>query len=294
MQAHSVFLQAAGMAAKTVHALTECPETPELTARQAALVTFAEKLTRSPQSVTAADTDALRGVLPDEGDVIEAANVVAGFNFANRVADALDVPCEVPTQFQRHRFTKHLVMSAMSWAIRKRMRLTNRMIGATEPDRVLRDLDDAVRRAGMGRLPSYFQRLRLRPHILEGQAAICSSLLRDTGFPRATVLRISYVISSLNRDDESAQESAYLLTGMRITLQPLDAIVAGQPTNGGLPALLHDALWFVRDVTLHAEQTTDAQVHGLRDHGLTDVQVLNLVLLAASCNARNRLNRALA
>src|ERR1700687_1905625 len=103
MESHSLFLQAAGMPSKFVHSLTERYEPSGATARQRALIAFADKLTSSPQTFTPRDTDAIRRVLPDEGEVVEAATVVAGFNFANRVADALDVPLEVPRMFRRRR-----------------------------------------------------------------------------------------------------------------------------------------------------------------------------------------------
>src|SRR6266849_9854328 len=106
MEAHSLFLQAAGTSTEFVHSLTERHEPVGATARQRALIDFAHKLTSSPQTFTPRDTDAIRNVLPDEGEVVEAATVVAGFNFANRVADALDVPQEVPQLFQRYRMLR--------------------------------------------------------------------------------------------------------------------------------------------------------------------------------------------
>jgi alkylhydroperoxidase family enzyme len=291
MEAHSLFLQAAGMAADTVFALSECVTVPGLTARQQALVAFAEKLTHSPQTFTAADTDELRRTLADEGEVIEAANVVAGFNFANRVADALGVPREVPKLFQRYRWSKHTAMTLMSWGIRMRMNFKNRTLESSPQESILTSLQDAMTRAGMGKVPSYFQHLRIRPHILAGQATICISLLSNPGFPRDMIVRIGYLAASLNQDAESIAEFARLARESDLSLEPIDRIAAGQPAGATITACEEELLLFVRDITLHADLTTDQQVISLRRHGLTDVQILNLVLITAGYNAGNRLSR---
>ena len=293
MEAHSLFLQAAGMPAETVHALTDCETVRDLSERQKALVEFANKLTRSPQTFALADTDALRQKLPDQGEVVEAATVVAGFNFANRVADAIAVPREVPEIFQQHRRLRHTVMGLMGLGIRLRMNFKNRTLQSPPPDLVLGRLKEETRRAGMGRLPSYFEKLRIRPHILAGQAAICRSLLSNPGFSRETILRIGFLISTLNHDWECARECCGLLAEAHIPVEPIQLIVAGKSTDSWLPTLEEEILLFVRDVTLQAWEITDAQVASLQRQGLSDLQILNLVLISASYNAGNRLNRAL-
>ena len=58
------------------------------------LCAFAEKLTRDPASMTAADVDALRRVGLDDVQVHDAVQVVSYFNYINRVADALHVDLE--------------------------------------------------------------------------------------------------------------------------------------------------------------------------------------------------------
>jgi len=114
----------------------------------------------------------------------------------------------------------------------------------------------------MGELPSYFGRLRSRPHILAGHAAMCRTLLNGPGFSRATILRISYLVSCLNGDLELAQNFADLLRQAGERLEPMDAIAAGQEPAplGGLDEAV---LLFARDVTLCAYAVTDSQVVSL-------------------------------
>jgi uncharacterized peroxidase-related enzyme len=59
-----------------------------------ALCAFAEKLTAMPQKMSDADIDFLRAQGLDDRAIHDATQVVAYFNYINRVADALDVAQE--------------------------------------------------------------------------------------------------------------------------------------------------------------------------------------------------------
>lgn len=63
-----------------------------LTPRELAIARYAEKLTRAPAAVGAADVRALRGAGLSDREVHDAAVVVAYFAFANRVVHGLGVP----------------------------------------------------------------------------------------------------------------------------------------------------------------------------------------------------------
>jgi alkylhydroperoxidase family enzyme len=73
----------------------------------------------------------------------------------------------------------------------------------------------------------------------------------------------------------------------------LDALVEAGEASVPLPALERNMLAFARDITLRAPDTTRQQVDELRAYGLSDLLILNLVLITASFNAGNRMNRAL-
>ena len=60
----------------------------------AALCAYAEKLTRTPGAMVRADVEALRSAGLDDRSVLEAVQVIAYFNYINRVADALHVDLE--------------------------------------------------------------------------------------------------------------------------------------------------------------------------------------------------------
>lgn len=66
----------------------------ELEAADVALCEYAEKLTRTPGDMSEADVDGLRGHGFDDHAIHDAIQVVAYFNYINRVADGLGVDDE--------------------------------------------------------------------------------------------------------------------------------------------------------------------------------------------------------
>lgn len=71
----------------------------ELRPADEALCAFAEKLTLSPSKMQPADLDALRAVGFDDRGIHDATQVIAYFNYINRIADALgtDLEPEMPS-----------------------------------------------------------------------------------------------------------------------------------------------------------------------------------------------------
>jgi len=65
-----------------------------LTARERALCEFAERLTLAPASMREADVLALRAAGLDDRAIHDLTQVVAYFNYINRIADALHVELE--------------------------------------------------------------------------------------------------------------------------------------------------------------------------------------------------------
>jgi len=65
-----------------------------LAAEDVALCAFGQKLTESPGRMSADDVAALRAAGFDDGQIHDALQVVAYFNYINRVADAVHVELE--------------------------------------------------------------------------------------------------------------------------------------------------------------------------------------------------------
>ncbi|MFQ6617693.1 MAG: peroxidase-related enzyme [Fidelibacterota bacterium] len=64
-----------------------------------ALCEYAEKLTRDPSSITQNDIDALRAKGVDDRTICDAAQIIAFFNYMNRIADGLGVDLEPEMKF---------------------------------------------------------------------------------------------------------------------------------------------------------------------------------------------------
>jgi alkylhydroperoxidase family enzyme len=67
---------------------------PGLSAREAALLDYAEALTVSPATIRSTHIDVLRAVGCDDRTVHDACAIVAYFAFVNRIADGLGVEVE--------------------------------------------------------------------------------------------------------------------------------------------------------------------------------------------------------
>jgi uncharacterized peroxidase-related enzyme len=67
---------------------------PKTTRRERALLVYAAKLTRAPAAMRRSDVDALRQAGLDDGEILDANQVVAYFAYANRVADGLGIELE--------------------------------------------------------------------------------------------------------------------------------------------------------------------------------------------------------
>ena len=65
-----------------------------ITARERALLAYADKLTAAPATIAQGDIDALRAAGLDDRAIHDACAIVAYFAFVNRIADGLGVELE--------------------------------------------------------------------------------------------------------------------------------------------------------------------------------------------------------
>ena len=93
MVQHSAALAAEGGDAALTEAVVSADH-DRLPGRLRALCAYALKLTVTPHAMQAADVDALRAAGLSDRDVVDANQVVAYFNYVNRIADGLGVELE--------------------------------------------------------------------------------------------------------------------------------------------------------------------------------------------------------
>ncbi len=89
--AHRWTLSAMEISWSTIEALEEGPDGETIDARLRAMLRFAEKLTDAPEQMGQADVDALIETGWSEQAVEDAINVVALFNYVNRLVDAVGI-----------------------------------------------------------------------------------------------------------------------------------------------------------------------------------------------------------
>jgi uncharacterized peroxidase-related enzyme len=70
-------------------------------ARMDAIVAYAARLTTSPAQITETDIEALRQVGLSDLDILDLNNIVAYFNYINRVANGLGLRTEIPVEHAR-------------------------------------------------------------------------------------------------------------------------------------------------------------------------------------------------
>ncbi len=92
--AHRWTLAAMGVDQHMIDALAADPQSEAFSPRFRALLTFAAKLTDKPERMERADIDALLTAGWSEQAIEDAINVIALFNYVNRIVDALGIEGE--------------------------------------------------------------------------------------------------------------------------------------------------------------------------------------------------------
>lgn len=100
MESHEPDLRSEVKDDAKVRAIQENFRAVELGSRTRALLEFAEKLTRTPASMAAADIESLRKLGFSDEDIVDAAQLVGYFNYSNRVMDALGIQPEPEMRYR--------------------------------------------------------------------------------------------------------------------------------------------------------------------------------------------------
>ena len=80
--------------ARFIAAVEQDWTTAPLSLKRTAMLRYAVKLTRTPGAMTDADVDALRSVGFSDRDILDIAEVVGYYAYANRIADGLGIEVE--------------------------------------------------------------------------------------------------------------------------------------------------------------------------------------------------------
>jgi hypothetical protein len=213
---------------------------------------------------------------------------MVAFNFVNRVANALGVELEVSPYLHRFRWVRYLLMRVETLGLRSLVDLRPRDLPIRPASENLLRMD-ALLRTVFDPLPKFFHRLSDAPHLLEVQHGLFYEALKNQGGDLSTFLSIGVVVldkmpaKELHRAVASWFERCSDCTPQRILSATHDA------TSKELSLRDRTVLRFARDITCCSDRIDQGRVDQLRCCELTDVQILDLVILTALWNAVIRL-----
>ena len=144
-----------------------------------------------------------------------------------------------------------------------------------------------------GFVPNVYRAYGLRPQQLRGFMALYSSIMEeDSGLTKAEREMIAVAVSAQNH-------CFYCLTshGAALRIRAKDAVLADTVAANYRAAELsprqHAMLDFAVKITLASATCSDEDVAGLRAHGFSDEDVLDIIQTAAFFNYSNRVASAL-
>lgn len=151
----------------------------------------------------------------------------------------------------------------------------------------------ATMREKPGFVPHVYQALSLRPQQLRGFNALYDSIMNDeSGLTKAEREMIAVAVSAQNH-------CFYCLTshGAVLRIRSGDAVlsdtIAANYRAADLPPRQRAMLDFAVRMTNATDTCSDADVDGLRAHGFSDEDIMDIIQVAAFFNYSNRLANAL-
>ena len=134
----------------------------------------------------------------------------------------------------------------------------------------------------------------LRPHTMEGHMAIYKATIHHSGnsLPKWVLETIGVWVSSLNACAYCVEHHFAGLKRLLADDEKANAIRAAiegrRPENAPLEPTQIAALDYAKSLTLAPQDMAEAQVQTLRDHGLSDGEILEINQVTAYFNYANR------
>jgi uncharacterized peroxidase-related enzyme len=151
--------------------------------------------------------------------------------------------------------------------------------------------------ANIGFVPNVFRAQSLNTGQFSAWWAYFNLLLNKEGFlPPVEREMVAVVVSNLNRCVYCAVSHGAALRGLlRADGMPttLEGVLAVNHRGAPLPERLHAMLDFAEKLTLHPASMREDDLRLLRQHGLTDHQLLELTQVVGMFNMTNRISSAL-
>jgi alkylhydroperoxidase family enzyme len=276
------------MPSETARALEHQPKQAILEKDLSLLISLAVQITDCPASVGLSELAVTRAVFSSQ-EFLDAVGVMVAFNFVNRVANALGVELELSPYLHRFKWVRLLLMRFEAFVLRLLVDLRSRSLTIRPPSENLQRMDALLRSVGFGPLPGFFHRLGDAPHLLEVQHDLFSEALKSLGGDLATFMSIGLVVLAEVQAPDLLEAVAkwFRLHGRSNPQQILSA--ARDATFAGPPMREGTVLRFARDITCCSHDINRDRVDELRGCRLSDIEILDIVILTALWNAAGRL-----
>lgn len=221
--------------------------------------------------------DVLKGVDQFDADDFDSVAVAIMYNMINRVSNGLAITPEW-SAWRRPAWLLRLSRRPAAWLLRQAMSF-DKLEGDGESDKWLGKLGSLLETEGLAPLPGSYQHLAQAPHLAE---ALCR------------LLAASSAAASLDAATRRAVDRAVLLQlGAGRLLAPDEAAADPSRESGG-PATIDRAdacRGFAVRLTARPWSTTAAELGTLRESGLSEAEILDVVFRIAVLNGLGRLDR---
>jgi RNA polymerase sigma-70 factor, ECF subfamily len=288
--AHHHVLRSIGLDEERADWLTRDHRKAGFSEAEAALLDFGLKLGRRPTSIGAGDIEVLRAQKWTDLQILEAILVTALTRFLCTLSVGLGVPPDFEPRIPPPNPNG-------SGAAARRASGARTAVGGpylARPDVVEKTFPPFVFfKKSFGFVPNIFRAQTLRPDVLEAEAqAVRDILLTSDVLPRAQKEYILLVISAANQNTYCVAVHCEMLRALGVDTEISDQIAIDHRDSD-----LSDPDKALLDATLkmatRPKDYAEADVVGLLEHGFTERQILEAIVMASLTNMLNTLQMGL-
>ncbi len=286
---HWQTLRSLGLSEQQVAAIVNDHHDAELAEADVALLNFGLKLSRHPLWIQLEDIELLRAKGLSDEQILEAELIISYGIFACTLSTGLGISPDFES--------KQVNRAAPSYTFNPGI-ASNKRAPKTGPYLRTVNLPEdfwpyPFLQEKLGFIPSYFRAQTLRPDFIEAQTrALDAVLLPDDILSRLQKEYIFLVISASNLNTFCIANHCGVLRGLGIPEDQSDQI-AFNHHDAGLSAEDVALLDFALKLTQKPSDFSEVEIHQLRQHGFSDEQVLDGIVLSGFANFINTMNVAL-
>ena len=245
-----------------------------------ALVELAYRMSRWPQQTSPRRVLRLAQRVSSTPRYLDGVCVISGFNFINRVADALGVPTEIPEWMLQSRLARPYVIRMLQSGMRRMLDFSRQDI-PVNVEQQLENVHVAFQEFGFSSPPACFQVLTEVPPFLAALSDLAVTSIRKTQGDEALRWAIG----------KQGQDACRRIGSSQLASQFTAWLDSNEYTDCANRAVLSAIDDFASAVDVNASQMDRSPIARLRDVGLSYERILDLVFGVSVWNAIAPLER---